>query len=179
MESKNSVGSNLQTSVKNVKVGMDDAGWGPVMGNLVHRAMVCPIGVTPDGIKDSKTLNDVKRRSAHENLNNQNYVYKALHPAYITFQMESSVCLSNTSWYCVVSILDVVLDKFPGVEGTYIVTKGDCTKIKEILSIKHNQSFYDETKADAKYPADSDASIVPKLVWGDRLSEIKSPSGSG
>lgn len=179
MNFKNCTVSNITSSDQKVVIGIDEAGRGPVLGYLVYCAMVFPVDEIPNGLKDSKVLNDKKRRSIYETLKNQNHVYKALHPAYITSQMESLINLNNLSWFCVADLLEIVLSKYTNVEGIYIDAIGDCTKLKNFLLTKFNQKFYVESKADSKYQVVSGASIIAKVVRDDKILEFGNISGSG
>lgn len=179
VHSKNYLFSNLKESNKRVVVGIDEAGRGPVLGYLVYCIMIFEVDDIPEDVKDSKVLTDRKRRLIFENLKKKDFAYKALHPTFITSQMESSINLNNISWFCVIELISLVVEKYTNIEGIYIDAIGDCSKLKSFLKTKFDQEFFIEPKADGKYPVVSGASIVAKVVRDDKLREFGIEIGSG
>ncbi|KAK6090930.1 hypothetical protein P3W45_000175 [Vairimorpha bombi] len=176
---KNHLFSNLKESNRKVVVGIDEAGRGPVLGYLVYCIMVFEINDIPEDVRDSKVLTDKRRRYIFDKLKGRNFAYKALHPAFITSQMESLVNLNNISWYCVFELISLVVEKYSNIEGIYIDAIGDCSKFKSFLQTKFDHEFFIEPKADGKYPVVSGASIVAKVVRDDKLLEFGLHIGSG
>ena len=46
--------------------GTDEAGRGPLAGSVVAAAVVLPVGITIDGLDDSKKLSEKKRERGHK-----------------------------------------------------------------------------------------------------------------
>ena len=67
----------FKAGYKNI-CGVDEAGRGPLAGNVVAAAVILPQGLVIDGLNDSKKLSEKKRDTNFICINNTNLLSEAI-----------------------------------------------------------------------------------------------------
>lgn len=153
-----------------VMVGIDEAGRGPVLGHLVYGALIAT--KINHGFQDSKVLTHSKREAFFDDIaQNYSYIYKAIHPKYLSNQMSLGVSLNEISYQAVIDMLKLINEEY-AIEAVYLDALGpNETYRKKLLSALPNLKYVIESKADLKYKIVSGASIVAKVTRDKLLKE--------
>ena len=178
---KNISHSRFVDTGRDVIVGIDEAGRGPVIGHLVYAALIS----TEEEIRatnfcDSKITSPAVREKQFGLIEKQmSYTYRALHPQYLT---ENMLCrsrnLNTISFGAVFDILDEICRNYK-VRKVFVDTVGDPQKYRKMLEERYKCSFVVDTKADAKYRIVSGASIVAKVTRDGLIKRLDPTCGSG
>ena len=154
-------------------LGVDEAGRGPVLGPMVYACAVCPqreLGWLGGlGLADSKVLKEERREQLFELMAGDARVgarAEVLSAAEISAQMlrREKVSLNAMAMESTYALIDSVLAAGCHVTEAYIDTLGDPKAHRERLARRFpGIAFTVETKADAKYPIVSAASVVAKV----------------
>ncbi len=154
-------------------LGVDEAGRGPVLGPMVYACAVCPQGelgwLGGLGLADSKVLKEERREQLFELMAGDARVgarAEVLSAAEISAQMlrREKVSLNAMAMDATYALIDGVLAAGCNVTEAYIDTLGDPNVHRERLARRFpGIAFTVETKADAKYPIVSAASVVAKV----------------
>ena len=154
-------------------LGVDEAGRGPVLGPMVYACAVCPqreLGWLGGlGLADSKVLKEERREQLFELMAGDARVgarAEVLSAAEISAQMlrREKVSLNAMAMESTYALIDGVLAAGCHVTEAYIDTLGDPKAHRERLARRFpGIAFTVETKADAKYPIVSAASVVAKV----------------
>ncbi|KAM0679158.1 hypothetical protein BDAP_000024 [Binucleata daphniae] len=159
---------------KNIKerviVGIDEAGRGPVLGHLVYGALIAK--TVNHSFMDSKLLTAAKRETFFGEIQkNYSYIYTAIHPKYLSNQMELCTSLNEISYRAVIDLLTEINKEYD-IETVYLDALGpNETYRKRLTTALPNLKYVIESKADTKYKIVSGASIVAKCVRDKILFE--------
>lgn len=160
-----------------VKIGIDEAGRGPVLGYLVYGCIIYEYD-SNYGFKDSKKLSKEMREKMYNTIinSNINYIYNALHPKYLTIEM-SKRSLNQISYESVFKILDKVFENYSNCE-IYIDALGNNDYYLSLLNKRYpKKNFIVKNKADSLFDVVSGASILAKYIRDQLLSEYTDVSG--
>lgn len=174
---KNIFKHELTPSDKKMKVGIDEAGRGPVLGYLVYGCIIYEHNQN-HGFKDSKILTKAGREKMYEKIITKkiSHIYNALHPQFISNEMVSK-SLNQISRESVFRILDVVFQNFKNCE-VFIDGLGNNADYLKILNRRYpGKKFVIKNKADSLYEVVSGASILAKVVRDRLLADITGVSG--
>ncbi len=155
--------------------GIDEAGRGPVLGNLVVAGVLCheeDIGSLESmGVKDSKKLNGTRRAELYDELISQ-FEYHVLNI------LPCELDASNINRLEAAKFAEVINALKP--ETAYV----DCADVSPQNFEKYMRQGIDfecnlivEHKADERYPAVSAASIIAKVVRDRYIEELKEEYG--
>ncbi len=137
--------------------GVDEAGRGPLMGNVVAAAVVLPLGLCIDGLNDSKKLSEKKR--------------DALYDVIIKEALAYSIAWATPAEIDELNILNAtILAMRRAVEGLsekadMALVDGNCARGFEIAT----QTV---VKGDAKSPSIAAASILAKVTRDRQCLEL-------
>ncbi|ELP92087.1 ribonuclease H2 subunit A, putative [Entamoeba invadens IP1] len=159
-----------------ITIGIDEAGRGPVVGPMVYTAFFTTDAdeVSDMGFKDSKVLNKAQRESLYSDIHNSpfcGYSSEVLTPSDINKKMcqPLKISLNEVAFSAVRTIISRILNITQrGVKGVFVDTVGPPAKYKAMIA--HSFPQIDPecitvcSKADAKYPVVSGASIVAKVT---------------
>ncbi|KAG0435788.1 Ribonuclease H2 subunit A [Dictyocoela muelleri] len=167
----------LNPTIKKVKVGIDEAGRGPVLGYLVYGCIIYESNKNY-GFKDSKSITKISREQMYNKIiqNKIGYIYNALHPQYLSNEMNLK-SLNQISHESVFRILDIVFDNYKNCE-VFIDGLGNNDKYLRILNRRYpGKKFVIKNRADSIYDVVSGASILAKVIRDKLLSNFTNVSG--
>lgn len=165
---------------KDVEVGIDEAGRGPVLGPMVYGGVAWPITFQDKlaklGFRDSKKLDEAARDTLFEHLGQLNgkiIATKAVvsSPLQISTKQFSwkKESLNTFSHNCAISIIRHFLSKGLRVTKAFLDTVGDAKKYQDLLVYEFRDvvpqiEFVVSSKADDIWPVVSAASIIAKVT---------------
>ncbi|KAG8265501.1 ribonuclease H2 subunit A [Homalodisca vitripennis] len=156
------------------KIGVDEAGRGPVLGPMVYGVSYCPVSMEEDLKKlecaDSKTLTEKKREEIFETLIKANefigWMVEVISPNIICNRMlqRQKYSLNQVSQDSAVGLIQAALDAGVNVTEVYVDTVGMPEKYQEKLSkIFPQLNITVAKKADSLFAIVSAASICAKV----------------
>ncbi|CAG0914850.1 unnamed protein product [Notodromas monacha] len=159
---------------KDVMLGVDEAGRGPVLGPMVYGIAYCPVDKDEElkslDVADSKTLKLEEREAIFERINASSFVGWGIHilsPITISNAMLSrSKCNLNTlSHDAAIGLIQAALDAGVRVKQVFVDTVGPPEKYQEKLSkLFPGIQVQVSKKADSLFPTVSAASICAKVA---------------
>ena len=169
-------------------LGVDEAGRGPVLGPMVYACAVCPRAelewLGGLGLADSKVLKEERRDYFFELMAGEARVgarAEVLSAAEISAQMlrREKVSLNAMAMDATYALIDGVLAAGCNVTEAFIDTLGDPRAHRDRLSRRFpGIAFTVETKADAKYPIVSAASVVAKVSRDRAVRDFEFPESA-
>ncbi|XP_033126426.1 ribonuclease H2 subunit A-like isoform X2 [Anneissia japonica] len=180
-------------------LGIDEAGRGPVLGPMVYGICYCPVSekekLKDMGFADSKTLSEEKREGLFTSIEEAGdllgFEVEVISPTFISNNMlkRSKYSLNAISMDSAIGLVKLALKNGVNLTEVYVDTVGPAVKYQEKLQgIFPDLTITVESKADAKFPIVSAASICAKVVrdrvlktWtfseGDQYTLAKDVSG--
>ncbi|MDP3742079.1 MAG: ribonuclease HII [Candidatus Micrarchaeota archaeon] len=165
--------------MKQIVVGIDESGRGPVIGPLVICAYACSEDnlqeLKDNGVKDSKLISPAGRNKLYEKLKNGIYVVRKLTAVEITSAMDKKISLNELE----AQICGELLNELEGKTSFYraYIDSPDPIASKYSQRIKKyyrgKAELISENKADVTYPVVSAASIVAKVERDSEIENIK------
>ncbi|XP_068633922.1 ribonuclease H2 subunit A isoform X1 [Battus philenor] len=160
------------------RLGVDEAGRGPVLGPMVYGIAYCPLSnetiLQTLGCADSKALTEEKRDEIftkmltdEESLSNVGWNAEIISPKYISNSMyrRAKHSLNEVSMSSAIGLIKKVLQEGVNVAEIYVDTVGPPEKYQARLSeIFPDIKVTVAKKADSIYPIVSAASIVAKVT---------------
>ncbi|TBU08366.1 ribonuclease HII [Hamiltosporidium magnivora] len=162
MDKKNILHKVIRKHDDYIDIGIDEAGRGPVLGYMVFGAVVSSEVIK---YKDSKLLTPSQRETSFKEIqenNNLSHIYFALHPSYITTEMQNK-SLNEISYIAQINIIKCL--EHLKIRNVYLDIVGPIsTHQKRLKTIFPNLNFIIEEKADSKYGIVGAASILAKVT---------------
>lgn len=172
---------------REIVIGIDEAGRGPVLGSLIYAAAFWPLAeheaICALGFDDSKQLKEGVRDTLFDRIRNHGsigWVIEEISAIDISKKMlkPSPISLNALSYSAVIKILETIrdVDRAPLVTDIYIDTVGDAEYYKTTLTNAVGTDygkFTIEKKADATYRVVSAASIVAKVTRDTLMKEFQ------
>ncbi|VDN04640.1 unnamed protein product [Thelazia callipaeda] len=176
------------------KLGIDEAGRGPVLGPMVYACTVIMLDkddVLRDiGVNDSKLLTETKREKIFNEMNNKSkvhnsfdmyflvigYAYRVLSAQMISAAMlrRTKYSLNELSHDCAVELMKLALDSDINVVEAYVDTVGPRASYQSMLKKKFpSVQITVSEKADLKFPVVGAASIVAKVTFFKCFTRVK------
>ncbi|KAH9488033.1 Ribonuclease H2 subunit A [Bulinus truncatus] len=166
------------------RLGVDEAGRGPVLGPMVYGICFSPIAdkdhLTDLKCADSKTLTEEQRESLFSKINGSlhmiGWMVEILSPTYISTSMLSreKYNLNALSHDCAIRLIKKALDRGVNVTEVYVDTVGDATKYQtKLKEIFPNIDITVSKKADSLFPIVSAASICAKVARDQAVKNWK------
>lgn len=177
---------------KTISIGIDEAGRGPVLGYMVFGAMIIDEGnikkVSGIDLRDSKMLKPNERMSSYEQIKKSfSYMYYALHPEYISTEMDRRT-LNDLSVSAVVLMLKEIFKVIPlNNESESVARTGTRTRDVKVFidSLGNSPRYYSfikslfpeitltiQPKADSLFKCVSGASIIAKVVRDGLIDDL-------
>ncbi|GIX62341.1 ribonuclease H1 large subunit, putative [Babesia caballi] len=161
-----------------VKLGIDEAGRGPVLGPMVYGGFVCPIGERCHtllkgeiGVDDSKKLTPDHRNTKFRQLNAPDRPFaicaEVITPKFISYRMlqRESYNLNAMSHDSAIAIIRHFISQGFNLKEVYVDAVGPAAKYEAKLKQLFPQLHcVVANKADSKFPVVSAASIVAKVI---------------
>jgi ribonuclease H2 subunit A len=161
-------------------LGVDEAGRGPVLGPMVYGVAYCRLSQKDDlrqaGYNDSKQLSEQDRDSFYASIRACEWLgweVAVLSPRDISRQMlrRHKYNLNALSHDTAIRLIRRALERGVNVQEVYVDTVGSPQKYQAMLERQFpGIKITVESKADAKYPVVSAASICAKVVRDQYLS---------
>jgi len=156
-------------------LGIDEAGRGPVLGPMVYGICYCPVSrkerLANLGFADSKTLTEEKRdnllKVIEENADFIGWAIKIISPTQISNDMlrRAKISLNELSHGAAIELTKKTIADGADIKEMFVDTVGDATKYQDMLSkVFGDVQVTVESKADAKFPIVSAASICAKVA---------------
>ena len=154
--------------------GIDEAGRGPVIGDMVYSLALEPIDYEwPELLNDSKQLTTQVRQDIFDQLT-INYYIVSIPASYISEHMLLGISLNEIALLATTLLLDKIKDL--DIKCIYVDTLGHPKHHKIRLEQITQHKVVVESKADTKYKSVMAASICAKVI---RDSKIQHGMGSG
>lgn len=177
---------NCLSSKEVVMMGIDEAGRGPVLGPMVYAAAFYPVEeeeiMKEKNFADSKTLSENERETIFESIEKDckiGWVARIISPNTIStsFYRREKYNLNELSHDAATQLANEVISTGVKIEKLFVDTVGKPDKYvaklkKRLPNIKEIRV---ESKADAKFPVVSAASIVAKVLRDACLNNWKFP----
>jgi len=182
-------------------MGIDEAGRGPVLGPMVYGSCIAPVSKLADvkslKFKDSKVLSERERDDLFEQIRSSEFiswVVDPIHPQDISNKMlrMPKENLNTISHNTAINFVRLYLAKGYNIQELYVDTVGSPDVYQKMLKSIFPQigTIIVASKADAKYPIVSAASICAKVIrdqqihnWTfkevERGATVSSETGSG
>lgn len=160
---------------KEVIIGIDEAGRGPVIGPLVYGMLVAETPIIQN-FKDSKKLTPKQREMFFSEIeNNFSYSYNVLTPEFLN----KSMINNNLNELCFDAIFELLeeCNKIYKVKEIYVDTVGVPEKLQKLIKYKYKCKVIVESKADIKYKVVSGASIIAKVIRDGYIKDLNVGSG--
>ncbi|OAF71374.1 hypothetical protein A3Q56_00847 [Intoshia linei] len=162
----------IQNSETNILKRIDEAGRGPVLGPMVYGAAFCEIkdNVTKYGFVDSKTINESKRNSIFQSINQNSdigWIVNVVSPNFLSNSQLSRTKynLNTISHDCAINLVTLVIEKGINIVELYVDTVGDPVKYAQLLEKNFPRiKICVSKKADSKYEIVGAASICAKVI---------------
>lgn len=166
-----------------MRVGLDEAGKGPVIGSMFAAAVATPApDRLPSGIDDSKILSDARRESLFEMLTEAECVYTAtaeITPAKIDAQDSDMNTLTVQAH---AGALKELLAAIPGESHQVIADAGDTDAERFGVRVATRCGADIDVRAvhgaDGTYPIVGAASIVAKTAREDHVAALRETYGA-
>ncbi|XP_071948631.1 ribonuclease H2 subunit A-like [Antedon mediterranea] len=169
-------------------LGIDEAGRGPVLGPMVYGICYCPVSkkdkLKEMGFADSKTLSEEKREALFTSIEEANDVLgfevEVISPTFISNNMlkRSKYSLNAISMDSAIGLVNLALKNGVNLTEVFVDTVGPAAKYQEKLQgLFPDLNITVESKADAKFPIVSAASICAKVVRDRVLKSWTFPEG--
>jgi ribonuclease HII len=137
--------------------GVDEAGRGPLMGNVVAAAVVLPLGLCIDGLNDSKKLSEKKRDALYDVIIKEALAYSI---AWATPAEIDELNILNATMLAMRRAVEGLSEK-----ADLALVDGNCARGFEIAT----QTV---VKGDAKSPSIAAASILAKVTRDRQCLEL-------
>ena len=167
-----------------VKLGIDEAGRGPVLGPMTYGCAYWRIEddeeISALGYDDSKAITAQTREKLFDGIANENayrigWIVVDIPATAISALMlkQSPTSLNRISHECAISMIECVLEKGVNVQEVYVDTVGDPDVYQRKLTRRfHNKIKFTVTKkADSLFRVVSAASICAKVIRDKLVSE--------
>ena len=153
----NSIESELRKKGYEMVAGVDEAGRGPLAGNVTAAAVILPSGLLIEGLNDSKKLSAKKREALYDEI-----CKGALCYAVATASVEEidEVNIRNATYIAMNRAIDALK-----IKPDYVLIDGDC--IKE-CKYEHECVI----KGDSKSASIAAASILAKVTRDRYMKEL-------
>lgn len=159
--------------------GIDEAGRGPVLGDLVVAGILCAPNemdrLNEIGVKDSKQLSRAKRAEIYKKLVSEFMYYVVRIPPNEIDESRKKITLNELEGLKFADVINVLKP-----EKAYI----DCADVKPenfrlhmLKALRHKCELVIEHKADRNYPIVSAASIIAKVERDRGIAEITKKYG--
>lgn len=164
--------------------GIDEAGRGPVLGDLVIAGLCCPSGeesvLSERGVKDSKALSPSRRKELYRFLT-RNYPYEVvlITPAQLD-KLRLRYTLNEIEAAAFAGIINKLKPSRVFIDCAGSSPRSFRKAIK--AGLKHKCSLVVECRADKRYPVVAAGSIIAKVMRDEgikKLSRIYGSMGSG
>ncbi|KNC77138.1 hypothetical protein SARC_10397, partial [Sphaeroforma arctica JP610] len=166
------------------RLGIDEAGRGPVLGPMVYGTAFCPISKLDElrkmGFADSKVLKEEQRDALLEVIKDNNDIIawnaRVLSPQDIcgSSLRKDKYNLNALSHDTAIALIRCALAKGANVTEIYVDTVGHAGKYQEKLEgLFPGKKIRVESKADAKYAVVSAASIVAKTLRDEEIRNFQ------
>ncbi|KAK2958597.1 putative Ribonuclease H2 subunit A [Blattamonas nauphoetae] len=167
-----------------VVLGIDEAGRGPVLGPMVYAVAWAPLShketFAKKGFKDSKQLKESDRERLFSVINADplmDYLADVITPEEISAKMlkKQKVSLNRIAMDSVASLLRRVIDSGIVIAEMFVDTLGPPKTYHDFLKsiCPKTETIVVESKADAKYPIVSAASICAKVTRDHALRDFR------
>ena len=137
--------------------GVDEAGRGPLAGNVVAAAVILPQGLVIEGLNDSKKLSEKKREALFEVIKKEAAAYSV---AYATPAEIDELNILNATMLAMNRAVAGL-----SVKADFALIDGNCARGFEIAT----QTV---VKGDAKSPSIAAASILAKVTRDRQCAEL-------
>ena len=167
-----------------VKLGIDEAGRGPVLGPMTYGCAYWRIEddeeISALGYDDSKAISAETREKLFDGIANKNayrigWIVVDIPATSISALMlkQSPTSLNRISHECAISMIECVLEKGVNVQEVYVDTVGDPDVYQRKLTqrFKNRIKFTVTKKADSLFKVVSAASICAKVIRDKLVSE--------
>jgi ribonuclease HII len=176
-----------------IKIGIDDAGRGPVIGPMVLAGVLCDSKKEGDlkelGVKDSKQLTSNKREEIVKEIKkNYSFYFEIIEAKEIDAKTKAGINLNRIEAIAAARIVNNLVKNFGMEKGKIEVIidcpSPNCENWKAIVEryldeeIKKKVLIKAEHKADANHPCCSAASIVAKTTRDSEIEILKKELGS-
>ena len=156
---------------KNLYIGIDEAGRGPVLGYMNYCAFLTENidDLKGRGLKDSKQLSEKTRENILKDLeNNENlgFAIYCMNPKTLSANMNNGVSLNTLAYFCIEKILERILEEVGEIFSLKLDALGNCDKLVNFVKLRFKNKIKNviaESKADDKYLEVSAASVVAKV----------------
>ena len=167
-----------------VKLGIDEAGRGPVLGPMTYGCAYWRIEddeeISALGYDDSKAISAETREKLFDGIANKNayrigWIVVDIPATSISALMlkQSPTSLNRISHECAISMIECVLEKGVNVQEVYVDTVGDPDVYQRKLTqrFKNRIKFTVTKKADSLFKVVSAASICAKVIRDKLVSD--------
>lgn len=178
---------------KELIIGIDDAGRGPVLGPMCLAGVLIPKEIEEEfrraGIKDSKLLTPKKREELAEIIKQTSidFHFQLLSPADIDTGMGIGVNLNEVEAMAAAAIINKLAGKLNEEQKKDLVIIIDCPSnnpnawINTLMKYVHKENQHirlrAEHRADFHYPSVSAASIIAKTTRDKEIEKLKKEVG--
>jgi ribonuclease H2 subunit A len=154
------------------RLGVDEAGRGPVMGPMVYAVAFCPLDrdLSEFGFADSKVLKPQERRDLFDQIRDTEWLgwgVSSISAQEISYKMlqRQRISLNEIAHNTTIDMIRHVLDQGVELHEIYVDTVGPCDKYQaKLCALFPGISITVAKKADSKYPIVSAASICAKVT---------------
>ncbi|MEK6819628.1 MAG: ribonuclease HII [Nanoarchaeota archaeon] len=170
-----------------LKLGIDDAGRGPVIGPMVLAGCLINEEVEKEfknlGVKDSKQLTDKRREFLAEIIREKAETFEVIiiHPKEIDSKNLEGVNLNDVEAFACAQIINKINKGFDSIKVIMDCPSTNLEKWKDLVktkvSILKNLEVVCEHKADINHIAVSAASILAKSAREKEMSKLKEKYG--
>ncbi|MEK6842524.1 MAG: ribonuclease HII, partial [Nanoarchaeota archaeon] len=171
-----------------LKLGIDDAGRGPVIGPMVLAGCLINEGVEKEfktlGVRDSKQLTDKRREFLAEIIREKAETFEIVivHPEEIDGKNIEGVKLNEVEAFACAQIINKINKGFDKIKVILDCPSTNLEKWKDFLKTKINNlsnlEVVCEHKADVNHVSVSAASILAKSVREKEMSKLREKYGN-